>query len=214
MGHVKREYQIAEELSGNPPKPTPVLKQDGKTIGPADAIVFNKDKDNMKKVDHYRIRFMISDFKNSSLRFVPSMADALWAHTDINKCPDSPCAISGTLWVDGMDKKGEWIDVINMDMKPEDFRFTLNFVDKGNANPAPADYVPLDPTGSNQNAGGSGSFYASSSLWTEAATGLIVGVAAVTLANNDFVPQNPLVYGIGGTFVGLLIGILWTALRK
>lgn len=158
MGYTKREYLIVEELTGSPPKPTPVLKYKGEIIGPNDKVVFNKDKNNMKKVDHYRITFTFGDFfKDTTLRFVPSKVDALWAHTDVNKCPDSPCAMPNTFWVDDMDKQGQWIDVINMDMTAEDFRFTLNFVDKSNSKPSQADYVPLDPTGSNQNAGGSGS---------------------------------------------------------
>lgn len=208
MSYTKREYQIAEEMTGTPPKPTPVLKSAGKTIGPTEAIVFNKNDNGMKKVDHYRVRFTIVDFKNTHLRFVPTMADALWAHTDINKCPDSPCSMPGVFWIDDMDKKGEWIDVINMDMIPEDFRFTLNFVDKTNSNPTQADYVPLDPTGSNQNAGGSGSFYTSSFLSTGVVTGLIVGFGTVALANNDFVAQTALLYGLGGALVGLIVGFL------
>ncbi len=216
MGFSKRTYEIAEEMTGSPAKPTPVLKYNGHIITSTQTIVFNKNDDNMKKVDHYRLRFSLSDFKNTKLRFVPSMADAMWAHTDVSKCPDSPCAMPNVFWVDDMDKNGEWIDVINMNMAVENFRFTLNFVEKSVSNPTATDYVPLDPTGGNQNTGGtgSGSPLISTSLATGVVTGVVAAIGAVTLASKAFVAQSALLYGIGGALVGLVVGFLLERSRQ
>lgn len=156
MGHTKRTYEIKVVLTGSPLKPEPVLLEDNRVIPPGEKIIFNKNTDKMKKVDHYRLRFIIKDFSASKLRFVPSRADVMWVHTGTS-CPTSPCEMPNVFWVDDVDKDGEWIDVINMDLVVEDFWFTLNFVDKSIANPTPADYVPLDPGGGNQNNGSSGS---------------------------------------------------------
>lgn len=174
MGTKKRTYEIKEVLTGNPPKPQPILTEDNKVIPPTEKIIFNKNTDHMKKIDHYRIRFDIKDFGNSRLRFVPTKADAMWVHTG-NSCPTSPCAMPNVFWVDDLDKDGEWIDVINMDLVVEDFWFTLNFVDKSIVNPTQSDYVPLDPGGGNQNNGAPGSDLQASFL-PALAVGCIAGL--------------------------------------
>lgn len=176
MGHKKRTYEIKEVLTGNPPKPEPILIKDNKIIPPDEKIIFNKNTDNMKKIDHYRIRFDIKDFGDSRLRFVPNKADVMWAHKG-GSCPTSPCEMPNVFWVDDVDKDGEWIDVINMDLVVEDFWFTLNFVDKSIASPTQADYVPLDPGGGNQNNGAPGSDF-QSNYSTTIALGFTAGLVA------------------------------------
>lgn len=164
MGYKKRTYKIEEEGTGGPPNANPVLSQNGQVIPPNVPLVFNKNADNMKRVDHYRLRFDIKGFGSSRLRFVPDIQNVMWVHTG-NACPEEQCAMPGVFWVDAMDGDGEWIDIINMDMTAEAFWFTLNLVDK--ANPNSTDYVPLDPGGVNQNGGLGGSGFSFGSLFPQ-----------------------------------------------
>lgn len=157
MARKDRFYRIKFELTGNPPKLGPILTtRNNQVIPPDQRIVFNKNTDHMRKVDHYRIRFDISNFGDSQLRFVPNKADVMWVHKEPD-CPDTPCSMPAVFWTDEIDEDGEWIDVINMDLKEENFQFTLNFVDKSIVDPTLSDYVPLDPGGGNENNGSAGS---------------------------------------------------------
>lgn len=203
MGHKERDYDIKMLMTGNPPKPEPVLSKDDHVIKPDELIIFNKSKDNMKNVDHYRIKFEIDDFDESPLRFVPYEQDVMWVQEG-TVCPTSPCGLPGVIWVNKVDPKGKWIEVINMDMNPLRFQFTLNFVDKTITNPTKADYVALDPGGGNEN-GGTPPFTSFSSA---IATGAIVGIGTSALTTNSFVASNALVYGLGGAVVGAIMGLL------
>jgi hypothetical protein len=163
MGYKKRTYKIEEAVTGGPPQDNPVLSYNGQVIPPNVLLIFNKNTDNMRKVDHYRLRFDIKGFGDSRLRFVPDIQNVLWAHRG-SACPTEQCAMPGVFWVDDMDGDGEWIDIINMDMDAEEFWFTLNLVDKNN--PTSTNYVPLDPGGGNQNGGSSGSGFSFGSLFS------------------------------------------------
>lgn len=157
MARKDRFYRIKFELTGNPPKLGPILTtQNNQMIPPGQRIMFDKNPDKMRKVDHYRIRFDIKDFGDSRLRFVPDKDDVMWVHKEPD-CPKTPCSMPTVFWTDEVDPDGEWIDVINMDLIKENFQFTLNFVDKSVVNPTQADYVPLDPGGGNENNGSAGS---------------------------------------------------------
>lgn len=175
MAKADRNYKIEEVMTGSPPAPRPTMV-DGKGMDPNDPIKFNKDTDRIKKVDHYRIRFDIKSFNNSRLRFVPNKDDVFWVQEG-TVCPSSRCGLPGIIWVDEVDPGGEWIDVINMDMQPLRFQFTLNFVDKTITNPTPADYIDLDPGGVNEDRGGTGSGFTSSAL-ISVALGVCAGVVA------------------------------------
>jgi hypothetical protein len=176
-----RHYKVEVMMTGNPPAPSPVLKDNGKIIDPLVPIVFNKDTDRMKKVDHYRIRFSLDNPNHTNLRFVRNR-DTLWVHTNIAQCPNSFCEMPGVIWVDEVDpQNGEWVDVINMDMVPQQFRFTLNLADKAIVNPGPADYVPLDPIGGNENRGSAGSG-TESSLMISLGVGVLAGLASFAAA--------------------------------
>lgn len=205
MGHKSRTYDIKMVMTGNPPKPKPVLSDDGHVIGPDDVIIFNKFVDDMKKPDHYRVRFDIDDFDNSALRFVPTKEDVMWVQEG-TACPEEPCGLPGVIWVNKIDPKGEWIEVINMDMTELRFQFTLNFVDKTITNPTKNDYVALDPGGGNQN-GGVPPFTVET-LGACAVTGGIVGLGASMLASNALEPSGALIFGLGGALVGLIVGFV------
>ncbi len=178
MAKKDRTYKIVEALVGGPPQGNPVLGDDNGHIIPKNQLlVFNKNTDGMRKVDHYRIRFEIEDFSNSRLRFVPNKDDAMWVQTGTgnNSCPTTACHMPGVFWVDGNPHpQGKWIDVINMDMTPEEFWFTLNLVDK--SDPASTNYVPVDPGGGNENGGAPGSGSNFFSWSTSLALGTGVGI--------------------------------------
>lgn len=177
MAHMDRRYEIIEDLTGGPPNSKPVLGQNGHAIPPTQLLVFNKSVDRIKKVDHYRIRFDIKQFSQSPLRFTPSPEDVLWVKRGTGAaCPTSRCQeMLDAFWVDEMDPDGGWIDVINMDLKKEDFWFTLNLVPK--TDPSTTNFIPVDPGGSNQNNGLAGSFERANSLAVFAA-GVAAGVVA------------------------------------
>jgi hypothetical protein len=207
MGYVTRTYKIEVEVSGG--KPTPVLTYEGKVVPKDDMLIFNKNADKMKKVDHYRLRFTIKDFSKSSLRFIPNQTDVMWAQVGTT-CPTSACSLPAVFWVDDMDNGGKWIDIINMDMTPEDFWFTLNFCDKSVTNPTPSDYVPLDPGGGNQNTGlkGSGTQITTAAMTTGIATGAITGIATSVFANEAFVAQTSVLAAVVGAAIGLAVGFV------
>lgn len=203
MGHKDRDYEIKMLMTGDPPKPEPVLSKNGHVIGPNDVIIFNKYTDKMDKTDFYKIKFEIDEFGKSPLRFVPSQNDVMWVQEGTN-CPEEYCELPGIIWVNKVHPQGKWIEVINMDMNPLRFQFTLNFVDKTITNPTKADYVALDPGGGNENGGNPPLIdYASVIL-----TGAIVGIGATVLATNAFDAPNALIYGLGGALVGLIVKFL------
>jgi hypothetical protein len=212
MGHKKRTYEVAPAREAHPAKEELRLFHKGEMLGKDTRIVFNKNKDDMRKVDHYRVRFQLKDFSDSKLKFVTHNRDAFWVREgEEEDCPTSPCEMPGEIWLDEVDKKGEWIDVINMDLKEVRFQFTLNFVDKSIANPTPADYIPLDPGGGNEDMGGGGSDLTfNTELAVGAATGAIVGIGAALSINASANLGAPgaLIYGIGGAVVGLIVAFL------
>lgn len=215
MGHKDRSYEIEMVMTGNPPAPKPVLKRDGHVIGPDDVIIFNKTTDDMKKVDHYRLRFDIKNFKDSPLRFVPEKRDTMWVQEG-TVCPTDFCELPEVIWVDDVDKKGEWIDVINMDMSELRFQFTLNFVDKNITNPTKADYVALDPGGGNQNGGVGGSVVAPSQM--DIAAGFFGsaagGIGAVLATGAAMTAPDLLIAGLIGGVAGLAVVAVIAMLRR
>jgi hypothetical protein len=204
MGNKKRTYEIQVDESGG--KLTPVLKYDGKVMGPAEKLIFNKRTDKMKKVDHYLLTFEIEDFGSSRLRFVPGADNVMWAQPGTS-CPTSPCAMPSVFWVDEVDEAGEWIKVINVDLVKEDFWFTLNFCEKTITNPTPADYIPLDPGGGNQNEGSAGSDFQSYAM-VGTLSGAVAGFASAALMDRSFVAQNVLVCVLVGAALGMIIGFI------
>lgn len=158
MAKKERTYKIVEALTGGPLKGNPVLGDKDGNVLPADQlIVFNKSTDDMRKVDHYRIKFEIEDFSNSPLRFTAREADVMWVQkgNGPGSCPQSACSMPGVFWTDHVHPSGKYIEVINMDMTKEEFWFTLNLVNK--SDPMSTTYVPVDPGGGNENGGSAGS---------------------------------------------------------
>lgn len=191
MGHKKRTIYVAVAAVGNPPATAFTMRENGQVLDPDVPIRFNKDVDGLRKVDHYRIRFEIQNPGRTNLRFIPHIRDVMWAHKS-TECPTSFCEMPGEFWTDKIDKDREWIDVINMNMKPEAFKFTLNFADKSIQSPTPGDYVPFDPTGGNEDSGGGGS-------------GFTVSYAAITVGTVAFAAFTAYGFGLLGE-PGFMLG--------
>ena len=95
-----------------------------------------------------------------------------------------------------------------MDLVKEDFWFTLNFCEKTVTNPTPADYIPLDPGGGNQNEGSAGSDFQSYAM-VGAVSGAMAGFASALLMNRSFVAQELLLAGLVGAALGFLVGLIF-----
>lgn len=181
MSRVDLEYLIVEAGIGGPPQGNPVLaNEDGGIIPPDDLLVFNKsDHPNMKKTDHFCIKFKIKEFDNSLLRFPPvsNMANAMWAQpgTNNNSCPRTACEMKGIFYSERVHPQGKWLEVVNMDMQVETFWFALNLVPK--TDPASTNYVQVDPGGDNRNNGAPG-FDKGLNYFTAIALGFGAGLVA------------------------------------
>jgi hypothetical protein len=187
MGN-KRKYKVEVVMTGNPPAPEAVLKNDkGTIIGPNDTISFNKDDDGLKKVEHYDLIFELDNPNKTRLRFVENLDDVLWVHSDTSCCPTSQCSLPGVIWADSVYDYRTALKVINMDMTKEQFRFRINLVDRGIINPTPADFVMIDPIGDNQDRGSLGT-RDSMSVYTTVAVGFAAGLVAFAAAR-AFLPQ-------------------------
>ncbi|HEY7005958.1 MAG TPA: hypothetical protein VH392_05685 [Sphingomicrobium sp.] len=188
---MDRNYKVEVVMTGNPPEPGVILKDSGgKVIGPLDPIVFNKDKDGMKKVDYYELKFKLHHANQTNLRFLTDKDNVMWVHGDVEQCPQSNSSnsdFSGVFWVSEVDSDGEWVKIVNMDMVVQTFRFQLNLADKNIQNPTAADYVSLDPVGDNQDRGGLGTrtpgLYA-----TAVGVGIVAGLVAFAAAR-AFLPS-------------------------
>lgn len=166
MAKVDRKYWIVERgTTDQPPQNDPILvDEQGREVDLLNKAIFNKASGNWKKVDHYRIRFEIKERGPPRLRFAPNEADVLWTKKGggASNCPTTACYdLKYEFWVDDMHSNGKWIDVINMDLEPTEFWFTLNLVAMTNVG---GPFVPVDPPGDNRNGGGAGSGFTSSAL--------------------------------------------------
>jgi hypothetical protein len=188
---MDRNYKVEVTMTGNPPKPGVVLKNSGgHVINPLDPIVFNKDDDRMKKVDHYELKFKLEQANQTNLRFLRDAANVMWVHGDLEQCPQSNNSnsdFSGVFWVSEVDSDGEWVKIINMDLVAQKFRFQLNLADKNIENPTPSDYVSLDPVGDNQDRGGLG-VKPSIGVLATVGVGIVAGLVAFAAAR-AFLPS-------------------------
>lgn len=208
MAKVDVTYKVVERGTTTAPRNDPVLiDKHGNEVNVSNPAVFNKS--GVRKVDHFRIKFVIEDFGRSRLRFAPNASDVLWVQKGGGPggCPLTPCHnLPYEIWVDKMHGEGKSIEVINMDLEPTQFWFTLNLVDKNNVG---GPFVPVDPPGDNQNGGGLGSgFTFESNLLAGGMTGTIVGLGAASYAAGGFVAAPALAFAAAGAVVGLIVGLV------
>lgn len=187
-----------------------LLDKDGTPIGPTQAIDFDKHGDQLKKTDHYKLNFRIDDStlaQADKVKFAPANEDVLWVWTNTTECPPPGSEMPYTFWVD-KNNNGKDLRVINMNLCPERLRFQINMVKRND--PAARPFIVLDPIVNNGNNGGSEPLVASSqSVMIGGVTGAIVAIGTVMLVNNGLVPLNPLLLGIGGALIGLVVGFLF-----
>lgn len=168
-------------------------------IGKDNLIYFS----NCGKSKGFLIRYTIDDSANQGYRF-PTNANgndhldqALWA-TASGSCPTQPTHWDSVFRARSVENGGQTLVVWNKNAVVQNFAYTLRVVSGAN-------WLNLDPGGSNQN-GGIPLF---KSLAASIVTGAFVGVATIATASSAFDPSSALVYGIGGAIAGLIIGFLF-----
>lgn len=161
---------------------------------------------NCGKNKGFLIRFTVDDAANQGYRF-PTHANgndfldqALWA-TDTGPCPKAECHWDAVFKAKSVEDGGQTLVVWNKNAVAQNFAYTLRVVSGAN-------WLNLDPGGTNQN-GGLPLFRA---LAANVATGAIVALATAVMTNATLEPLNALIYGIGGAGVGLLVGLLFDRL--
>jgi hypothetical protein len=143
-------------------------------------LVFNKNSDNMKKSDEYRIEFKLHNTKGAKLCFSKDTNMVFWAMEipgPTEACPPPQSTFPG-LYVDpGSPIEDSVLKVINTDLSVAQFAFALNFIEEGQKDGPTTKYICYDPIGSNQNGGTSGS--RRSALYIAAGAAVVVGAAAL-----------------------------------
>lgn len=203
MSHKERKFRIlVQEKQGG--GYTLTLDEGGHTIPEDVPIVFDKPRDGMKKTDYYQLKFTIENGPNCDLEFLNDLDDVMWVHNDPAICPNTRCHMKNTFWTNNVNPKN--LKLINMDLKQETLRFTINLVERGTTAP----YIPLDPIVTNGNQGDPDAplvEYSASSMVVGAATGALVAVGSI-VSVTGMIEREALVYGIAGGMVGLLVGLM------
>jgi hypothetical protein len=145
-GHTVQVYVIAE--SG----PTPgsvTFKLDSDLTDDKDELVFDQDRDDMRKLDYYLIEFNLVDRTGLRLQFAPSKQDAFWVimgsdDTTSPPCPKAP-SYSDEIYAIDVDK--DKLTVRNENNTIAKFAYSLGFV-KGDGSA-----VRMDPVGTNKDGG-------------------------------------------------------------
>lgn len=145
---------------GNKPRPVTInshkdphgkiyfdMEEDGKNT---DTLVFNKTKDNMKKSEHYDLRFTLVNHDDLALEFKQDVNDVMWvAKGNKSSPPGCPKNQVGDAEFTVTSVAASTLDVTNTDLTECKFKFVLNFIDTGNHNKA----EQFDPIYENQNGG-------------------------------------------------------------
>lgn len=158
---------------------------------------------NCGKNKGFLIRYTIDDTANRGYRFPTHtngndfLDQALWA-TDSGTCPIHECHWDAVFKAKDVEDGGLTLVVWNKNAVAQNFAYTLRVVSGAN-------WLNLDPGGSNQN-GGLPLFKA---LAASIAAGAISALATSTMTSGAMEPSNALIYGIGGAVVGLIIGLLF-----
>jgi len=120
-------------------------------------LVFDKDKENMPKAEHFKIEFKLHNTKGAQLCFSKRKDKVLWA-TEVfdptgDECPPPGSSFDG-LYVDPTAFPDDHLlKVINTDMHKQFFAFALNFVPEGTDEGPDTQYICYDPIGENRNGG-------------------------------------------------------------
>lgn len=188
------------------PKNVPPLPSKGTNEPGQPEIVFSNDGN-----DGFIIHFELQGDTHGY--FFPAVeADAVWSQRG-TACPDETGVwdVFNPIQVVKSGNPPERRTLIVKNLNPDmgggkgqgKFRYNLR-VTNG------SDWKNLDPPGDNTNGGSSFTF--SSFLTVGGVTGVIVGIGTAALVSNGFIAQDSLLYGIGGAFVGLMVGFLFDRL--
>lgn len=168
-------------------------------IGKDNVIFFS----NCGKSKGFLISYTIDDSSNRGFRFPTStngndyLDQAMWA-SDSGPCPTRECHWDSVFKAKSVENGGQILVVWNKNAVAQNFAYTLRVVNGAN-------WLNLDPGGSNQN-GGLPLF---KSQAASIVTGAVVGLTTLATASNALDTQSALVYGIGGAIVGLVVGFLF-----
>jgi len=120
-------------------------------------LVFDKDKDDLPKAEHYRIEFKLHNTRGAKLRFAKQKDKVLWA-TEVfepkgDECPPAGSSFDG-LYVDPTAyPQDRVLSVINTNMHKQFFAFALNFIPEDEREGPDTQYVCFDPIGENRDGG-------------------------------------------------------------
>ena len=158
---------------------------------------------NCGKYKGFLISYTIDDTANRGFRF-PTHAhgndhldQALWA-TESGPCPLTACHWDSVFKARSVDAGGQTLVVWNKNAVAQNFAYTLRVVNGAN-------WLNLDPGGTNQNGGIPFYGFASASV----VTGACVALLTLATAGNSFEASSALIYGIGGAIVGFVVGFLF-----
>jgi hypothetical protein len=107
----------------------------------------------MKKNQSHTVTFEINNRSSQDLLFPTDPSRAMWVGTDGTTCPRATPAPHADFPLKGrsVSTDREQLTVENVNSCKADFKFSLNFVQAGNAAEAPL--IPYDPIWNNQNGG-------------------------------------------------------------
>lgn len=112
-------------------------------------LVFDQDRDEMRKPDYYLVEFILKDRSGHGLKFAPDIKEAFWissAPVD-EPSPVCPKAPSFDEEIHAIDVRPHTLTVRNENNRIVNFAYSLGFVDKD------GQPVRLDPVGSNKDGG-------------------------------------------------------------
>jgi hypothetical protein len=93
-------------------------------------LVFDQDRDEMRKLDYYLIEFDLDDRTGLNLQFAPRKEDAFWVlmgadESDVPPCPEEPSYSDEIHVVDVQQRK---LTVRNENNRVAKFAYSLGFV--------------------------------------------------------------------------------------
>lgn len=170
---------------------------------PVDSLPRGADNDlefENKGHSGFWIHFHLQDPNNLGYKFPTDhrlINEAVWSKMGEGECPDE--AEWAVFTPRRVNDRGMTLIVRNPNEKPAigKFGYTLRVTKNGGL-----DYLDLDPGGNNKN-GSTVPFFGLAMACV--LTGAFVGLGATVLTQNSLVPPNPLLLGLGGALIGLIV---------
>ena len=143
-GRTVKVKVIAEHDAGEV-----TFKLDSELKDEEDRLVFDQDRDEMRKLDYYLVEFELDDRTGLDLQFAPRKEDAFWVVMGPDDRTDPPCPKqpSNSAEIHAVDVDKHTLTVRNENNTIAKFAYSLGFV-TGHGRE-----VRFDPVGSNQDGG-------------------------------------------------------------